>query len=70
MIDFNYKGVIFNLETEVDSDGHSLIVMGVYHKGEDLTEVLTDDIVIDIEESLNKEIAEGNALAKWEMSCR
>lgn len=70
MFDFNYKGIIFELETEVDSDGHSLIVMNVYHQGENLSEVLTDDIFIDIEEKLNHEIQMGNERAKWERSCR
>lgn len=52
---FNYKGVIFTGAVELDSNGHSLVLMAVYHKGEDITECLSGEIFLEMEEALNTE---------------
>jgi hypothetical protein len=57
MKEFNYKGVLFEAECDIDSDSHSFIVMNVFHKGENITECISDDIIIEMETALNDEIA-------------
>lgn len=60
MEDFNYRGVVFQVQlTKEDED--FVMIEAVYHKGVDLTEVLD---VSDMEERLNEEIKEGHELAR------
>lgn len=64
--EFNYKGVLFDAAFDTDSDGHSMILMNVFHKGEDITECLNDDIILAMEESLDKQVEEEIARADYE----
>ena len=66
-MEFNYKGVIFEAETEADSDSRSLILIAVSHKDQDITECLNDDVILDMEKSLNAENDLERALAIREM---
>jgi hypothetical protein len=64
--EFNYKGVLFDAEFDTDSDGHSMIIMSVHHKLEDITECLNPDLILDMEMSLNEQLEEERAIAEKE----
>lgn len=66
MKEFNYKGIIFDAEFDTDSDTHSMILMEVFHLGENITECLNDDIILEMEESLNKQLKDEIDLAEYE----
>lgn len=55
MKSFNFRGVIF--EVLYSWEDGKLYIEAVYHKGEDLTEVLAEDTRESMEESLTREIA-------------
>ncbi len=68
MVEFNHKGVIFQGEFEMDSDDHSVILINIFHKGECLTECLSDSIFLEFEVSLNEHFVLADKQGEFE--CR